>query len=362
MSKETGSSEFSFCSTTDSSHSLEASHFLLPLPFSVWKMGVILTSFIVWRVRHVPRHILGKWFSPWLKKSLREVQVRVIRNRGRVVSGAEWGFAQSSSPAAGGIPRAEGGWETVLLMVFITTHTGSRSVTEGCNTISLPPAYAPLLLCCFHHPYLTPPCESCSVWSLPAHPGSFMLHLNVTWGGHVPAALVAQLCTHCCWWRSAASRSSGSCPASLADGFPSFQHTAKAQAHSWTQALGSPSRCWCRWHEVTHRAKKEQLSTSCTLWGHHCPPHGWLHLSILGTGLKGLLKPRGCLIIAIPPAQEEWQSESQPVPQLLSTMREGTVQSALSALWRCPPFSIPCQAPHLCCFFSCASTASLYCG
>lgn len=83
MSKETGSSEFSFCSTTDSSHSLGASHFLLPLPFSMWKMGVILTSFIVWSVRHVPRHTLGKWFSPWLKKSLREAQARVTSNRGQ---------------------------------------------------------------------------------------------------------------------------------------------------------------------------------------------------------------------------------------------------------------------------------------
>lgn len=111
-----------------------------------------------------------------------------------------------------------------------------------------------------------------------------------------------------------------------------------------------------------HRAKKEQLSTSCTL--RPSLPTPWLasSVSIVGTGLKGLLKYRGCLNIAILLVQKEWQSESEPFPQLLGTMQGGTVQSALSALWRCPPFSIPCQAPHLCCFFSCAGMASLYCG
>lgn len=110
------------------------------------------------------------------------------------------------------------------------------------------------------------------------------------------------------------------------------------------------------------RTKKEQPSTSCSLWGHHCPHSGWLRLLTFWELDWKDPETRGCLNIAVPLVQEEWQSESEPSPQLLGTMREGTVQSALSALWRCPPFSISCQAPHLSCFVSCASMGSLYCG
>lgn len=46
----------------------------------------------------------------------------------------------------------------------------------------------------------------------------------------------------------------------------------------------------------SRRARKEQLSTSCTLQGHHRPPPA-SSVSSSGTGLKGLLKHRGCLNI-----------------------------------------------------------------
>lgn len=362
MSKETGSSEFSFYSTTDSSHSLGASHFLLPLPFSMWKMGVILTSFIVWSVRHVPRHTLGKWFSPWLKKSLREAQARVTSNRGQ-----GWvGLSETlHSPAlllqVGSQDQREVG--RLFSSCYLLQHIlGADQLQKD----AIPSASLQLRLLSsstvstttISHLHvraaLRDRCRHTQVLSMP--------HVNVIWGGHVPAALLAQLHTHCCWWHPVASRSSGYCTASQTDGFPSFQHAAKAQAHNWTQAWGSTCRCWCRWHKVAQGQKGAAFHQLYSL--RPSLPTPWLASSvcILGTGLKGLLKHRGCLNIAVLLAQEEWQSESEPFPQLLSTMREGTVLSALSALWRCPPFPIPCQAPHLCYFFSCASTASLYCG
>lgn len=116
----------------------------------------------------------------------------------------------------------------VLPMLVITPRTGSRPYTEGCHATSLPPAYAPLLLCCSHHRYLTPPPE-------------------------VPSSYTQARLRHLAGPR-------------------------RREARVDVTAGDAESR----------RARKEQLSTSCTLQSHPRPPPA-SSVSSSGTGLKGLL-------------------------------------------------------------------------
>lgn len=106
-----------------------------------------------------------------------------------------------------------------------------------------------MLLCCFRHHYLTPPCVGCSVWALLAHPGSYMLRLNVIWTWDMslqlgcPVVPSLLLLTSCCFPHP----HSTSLPPRL---IPSYWHAGDAQARSWTQGQGSTRRLHYRWRQA----------------------------------------------------------------------------------------------------------------
>lgn len=92
-----------------------------------------------------------------------------------------------------------------------------------------------------------------------------MPHVNVIWGGHVPAALLAQLHTHTAagdiLWLPAPQ--DAALPPRLM-GFP-HSSTQPRLTHITGPKLGEAHVDVDVGDTKLHRAKKEQLSTSCTL-------------------------------------------------------------------------------------------------
>lgn len=278
MSKETGSSEFSFCSTTDSSHSLGASHFLLPLPFSVWKMGVFLTSFTTWSVRHVPRHSLGEWFSPWLKKSLREAQARVISNR-RQGKTEDMGLSEAlHGPAL--LLQVES-WEQreagrqfpscFLLQHILGADQLQKDATQSASLQLRLLSSSAVSTTPISHVHvraaLQDPCRHTQV-----------LSYLMSYGVDMFLQLWLPSCTH------TAAGDILLLPAPEDTALPlrpmglSHSSTQPKLRHIAGPQLGDAHVDVDVSDTKLYRARKEQVSTSCTLWGHQCPHPGWLPL------------------------------------------------------------------------------------
>lgn len=144
-------------------------------------------------------------------------------------------------------------------MLVITTHSGSRLYTEGCHMI----AFFQLTL------------FSSAVLPLLLHISTWRLLCVST--ASTPRFKCRHAASECCasgCIPAVLPPAPRYCTASWANGLPSSWHADKAQAYSLTQAQGSTLGVTVDDTNL-HVAQKVQLSTTCMLWGQHCPPP-WL--------------------------------------------------------------------------------------